>query len=224
MARLARIVVPGIAHHVTQRGNRRQQVFFCGEDAALYITLLAGQLRRHGTVCIAWCLMPNHVHLILVPAVEDGLRRPLGEAHRRYSLHVNRREGWTGYLWQGRFHSAPTDEPHLRNAVLYAERNPVAARLARWAEDWRWSSARARVHSTADPLADLSALDIRGLDWSRELESWSGAAKDEHQRALETGRPLGDAHFVQQLERRTRRALRPGKPGPKSARRMVSSV
>ena len=110
MARLARIVIPGVAHHVTQRGNRRLPVFFSDEDRHLYLALTAEAARGSGTTCLAWCLMDNHVHLVLVPENEDGLRATLGEAHRRYTRHVNFREGWRGHLFQGRFASYPMDE------------------------------------------------------------------------------------------------------------------
>src|SRR5438067_13164956 len=113
MARLARVVVPGVAHHVTQRGNRRQQVFFGDNDYAAYKALLAEGCREAGVEVWAYCLMPNHVHLILVPGDETGLRAALGETHRRYSSRVNQREGWRGFLWQGRFASAPMDDGHL---------------------------------------------------------------------------------------------------------------
>ena len=99
MPRLARRVVPGIPHHVTQRGNRRQTVFFSESDYALYLRLLRRWCADAGTAVWAWCLMPNHVHLVLVPADEDGLRAALAPAHRRYSWEINQREGWRGYLW-----------------------------------------------------------------------------------------------------------------------------
>ncbi|WP_208634149.1 transposase [Rhizorhabdus wittichii] len=109
MARLSRIVVPGVAHHVTQRGNRKQPIFFGDEDRRLYLRLLREGCLRAQVRCLAWCLMDNHVHLILVPDEADGLRAALGEAHRRYTRHVNLREGWRGYLFQGRFASYPMD-------------------------------------------------------------------------------------------------------------------
>ena len=124
MARLPRIVIPGVAHHVTQRGNRRLPVFFGDEDRRSYLALVAAASAEHGTRCLAWCLMDNHVHLILVPASEDGLRATLAEAHRRYSRRVNSREGWRGYLFQGRFASYPMDDAHLMTAVRYVENNP----------------------------------------------------------------------------------------------------
>ena len=131
MARLPRIVIPGAAHHVTQRGNRRLPVFFGDEDRRAYLRLLTAAMAGSGTRCLAWCLMDNHVHLILVPETEDALRATLGETHRRYTRRVNFREGWRGHLFQGRFASYPMDDAHLIAAVRYVENNPVAAGRAR---------------------------------------------------------------------------------------------
>ena len=192
MARLARIVIPGVAHHVTQRGNRRQPIFFNDSDRALYLELLRAGCDAAGVTCLAWCLMDNHVHLILVPKTVDGLRAALAEAHRRYTRHVNFREGWRGYLFQGRFASYPMDdwqvamsprtwlraagqlEPanHLMTAVRYVELNPVAARLVERAEDWRWSSARSHVagrRAAGDPLTDVAALARHVPNWRAML-------------------------------------------------------
>ena len=129
MPRIARIVVPHLPHHVTQRGNRRMKTFFCDEDYLEYLRLLAHWCSRHGNRIWAYCLMPNHVHLIVVPRTADGLRRGIGEAHRRYSRRINFRQGWRGHLWQARFASFVMDEPHLIAAARYVERNPVRARL-----------------------------------------------------------------------------------------------
>ena len=169
MARLARLVVPQVAHHVTQRGNRRQPVFFGDEDYAAYRDLVAAACAAHGVRCLAWCLMPNHVHLILVPAGADGLRAALGEAHRRYSRRINFAHGWTGYLWQGRFASYPMEDAHLMTAVRYVELNPVRAGLARRAEDWPWSSAAAHLSGRPDGLTDLSALAGIHRNWRAML-------------------------------------------------------
>jgi len=110
MARIARVVALGVPHHITQRGNRRQQTFFGSDDYAAYLDLMAEWCGRRGIEIGAYCLMPNHVHLIAVPESEDGLRRGIGEAHRRYSRRINFREGWRGHLRQGRFASYPMDE------------------------------------------------------------------------------------------------------------------
>ena len=117
MARLARIVLPGIPHHVTQRGNRRLPIFFSDDDRSTYLQLLSEAAAASGTRCLAWCLMDNHVHLILLPETADGLRAMLGEAHRRYMRMVNFREGWRGYLFQGRFASYPMDDADRMAAV-----------------------------------------------------------------------------------------------------------
>ena len=116
--RLARLVIAGLPHHITQRGNRRQQTFFNDGDYAAYLELMADWCREEGVAIWSYCLMmPNHVHLIAVPAVEVGLRRAIGEAHRRYTRRINFREKWRGYLWQGRFASFVMDGPHLLAAA-----------------------------------------------------------------------------------------------------------
>ena len=135
MARMARVVAAGVPHHVTQRGNRRQQVFFSDADYQSYLTLLAISCRKTGVAVWAYCLMPNHVHLILVPRDADGLRAALADAHRRYSRDINFRQGWRGYLWQGRFASFPMDDNYLLACARYVELNPVRANLVARARD-----------------------------------------------------------------------------------------
>jgi REP-associated tyrosine transposase len=219
MARLARVVAAGLPHHVTQRGNRRQQVFFGDEDYATYRALLAESCRAASVAVWAYCLMPNHVHLILVPRDADGLRAALGEAHRRYTRHVNFREGWRGYLWQGRFSSFPMDEPHLLAAARYVELNPVRAKLARRARDWRWSSARAHLAGKDDDLVRVHPLLELAPDWAAFLGQGLGAEDHAAIRAGErTGRPLGAPRFVARLEKRLGRTLARQKPGPKPKR------
>ena len=158
MARIARIIAPGVPHHVTQRGNRRQQTFFCDEDYSTYIRLMAQWCGKYKVEIWAWCLMPNHVHLIAVPQTVDGLARAIGEAHRRYTLHINNRENWRGHLWQERFASFPLDERHLLAAARYIEMNPVAAGLAAQPGEYRWSSARAHLQGEADGLVNAAPL------------------------------------------------------------------
>jgi putative transposase len=224
MARLARIVIPGVPHHVTQRGNRRQQVFFADEDYAAYKDLITEACAQHGVRCLAWCLMPNHVHLVLVPPIADALRAALADAHRRYSRRINFAKGWTGYLWQGRFASYPMDEAHLITAIRYVELNPLRAKLVERAQDWPWSSARAHVLGKADGLTDLKPLAGVHRNWramlrhgleAGNLAPEAEAAIEAHQR---TGRPWGDAAFLERLEAQTGRTLKPQKPGPKPKR------
>ena len=211
MARVARVVVPGMPHHVTQRGNRRQQTFFGAEDYAAYLELMAEWRGKHGVAIWAYCLMPNHAHLLAVPRSEEGLGRAIGEAHRRYTRRVNFREKWRGCLWQGRFASFVMDEPYLLAAARYVELNPVRAGLAADAADWPWSSARAHLAGRDDPLVQVAPLRAMIADWRGLLDS----ALDEAQLRdhVRTGHPLGDATFVDRLEQIVGRILRPKKSG-----------
>src|SRR3990172_2582361 len=139
MARIARVTAPGYPHHITQRGNRRQQTYFDDKDYKVYIDLMSEWCKKCKVEVWAYCLMPNHVHMIAVPETEEGLRNAIGEAHRRYTRHINFREGWRGHLWQGRFGSFPMDEKYLLTAARYIELNPVKAGLARSPEEYPWS-------------------------------------------------------------------------------------
>ena len=210
MPRCARIVVPGIPHHVTQRGNRRLPTFFSDGDYALYRHLLREGCAKAGTRIWAWCLMPNHVHLILVPASEDGLRAALGEAHRRYTRLVNEREGWRGHLWQSRFASFPMDEEWLVACARYVELNPVRAGLARRPEDWRWSSARAHLGLGGDGITDAGPLLERVGDWRSLLDGGlDDGAREAIRGGERSGRALGGAAFVAGIGARLGRDLAP---------------
>jgi len=223
MARMARLVVPGYPHHVTQRGNRRQRTFFSDDDYRHYTDLLATYSRIFYTDILAYCLMPNHVHLVMVPSWEDGLRAVLGETHRRYTRYVNFREGWRGHLWQERFHSFVMDERYLLATVRYIERNPVAARLCRHPAEWPWSSARAHLAGNDDSLTKVNPMLERVSDW----EAYLSAGRDSHEahqlieRHTRTGRPLGGGDFVAALENVTGRALAPKPPGRQAAKRIA---
>jgi putative transposase len=222
MARLARAVAPGLPHHVTQRGNRRQTVFFSDDDYRTYRALVAEHCAAEGVAVWAYCLMPNHVHLILVPPEEAALRRALGEAHRRYTRRVNLREDWRGYLWQGRFASFVMDERHLLAAARYVELNPLRAGLVRRAADWRWSSARAHLAGKDDALAEAAPLLELVPDWTAFLAG--GLGEDELEalrRHARTGRPLGSEGFIEGLEARLGRRLKPGKRGRRPKRKVV---
>jgi len=210
MPRTARLVVPGIPHHVTQRGNRRQPVFFSDEDYRLYLRLLKVAVDKAGTRVWAWCLMPNHVHLILVPQTEDGLRASLAEVHRRYTAHVNQREGWRGHLWQSRFASFPMDEEWLLAAARYVELNPVRAGLVQRPEQWDWSSARTHLGLHRDGLTEAEPLLERVSDWATLLESGLEEPRLEELRARErTGYALGGTPFLERIAAATGRDLAP---------------
>lgn len=216
MARLARAVAPGVPHHITQRGNRRQTVFFGDEDYVLYRALLSEQCFAHGITALGYCLMPNHVHLILVPPDERSLAEALSQTHRRYTRHINFRKCWTGHLWQGRFASFAMDDAYLMACARYVELNPVRARLAAHPGDWPWSSARAHLSGTTETLALRDKRFEAVADWAAFLGVEEPPGEAEAMRAsARTGRPLGDAAFVANLERALGRALGRRKPGPK---------
>jgi putative transposase len=215
MVRLPRLVLPGLPCHVTQRGNRRQRTFFEEGDYALYRDLLAAAADKAGAEIWCYCLMPNHVHVIVVPADEDGLRRTFADAHRRYTGYINARHRWTGHLWQGRFGAVAMDEAHLAHAMRYVSLNPVRAKLVARPQDWAWSSVRAHLAGKDDGLVRVApALDRYG-----GFATFLGEGADEDalralRRAETSGRPLGSEAWVTQLETRTGRALAPKKRGP----------
>ena len=213
MARLARIVIPGLPHHVTQRGNRREAIFFEVGDHEIYIDLLAEQALKADVAVWAYCLMPNHVHLILKPKHGDGLGRAVGETHRRYTNFINARGRWTGHLFQSRFCSVVLDDAHLIRAVRYVSLNPVRARLVSRPEDWKWSSVRAHLAAADDRLVSVRpVLDriphLKGLLEIDALDDFSDL-----RRAEATGRPLGAPEFVTGLENLLGRKIARRAPG-----------
>jgi putative transposase len=218
MARIARAVAPGIPHHVTQRGNRRQQTFFNDEDYQFYLVLMSEWCMTFQVDIWAYCLMPNHIHLIAVPETKDGLNLAIGEAHRRYSRRINFREGWRGHLWQGRFSSFILDERYLLACTRYVELNPVRAGLVNKPEDWPWSSARPHMNGKDDILVKTKPLlEIANKPWKMFLSSESQERDIELLRKHErTGRPLGSDSFIEKLELLLYRNLKPQKPGPKT--------
>ena len=215
MARLARVVVPGIPHHITQRGNRRQAVFFSDNDKTKYINFLKEEASKNKVLIWAWCLMNNHVHFVVVPSTEESLSKTFGDTHKRYTRMINFREKWRGYLWQGRFSSFPMDESYLLSAVRYVERNPVEAGVVSKAEDYPWSSAKAHVYRTSDPLLSASFLDECIQDWSKYLCIFEEKQTKQFNRHSKTGRPLGESGFLRKLEQLAGRVFQKAKPGPK---------
>ena len=216
MARLARVVFPGVPHHVTQRGNGGARTFFGDDDYAFYRDLLSLHCREAGVEVWAWVLMPNHVHLILNPADPDGLRRALAKVHRQYAGRVHARQKKTGHFWQGRFGAVAMDEAHLAAALRYVALNPVRARLVERAQDWCWSSARAHLNAREDGVTLIRpALDR----FPRFAELLADAERDALvaplRRSETIGRPLGDECFITRLELALKRNLRPLRRGPK---------
>lgn len=218
MARLARLVIPGIPHHITHRGNRRADVFVHPQDYEIYLSFLRQYAAKAGLQISAYCLMTNHVHLVAVPEREDSLARGVGLAHRRYAVWLNKREGWSGHLWANRYFSTALDDAHHYEAVRYVERNPVRARMVRRAEHYRWSSAGAHCglirDETLDGGNDYARWDVG--DWS----AWLAEPEDTERllalrRCTASGRPCGSDVFIETLQQRLGKSLRPNKRGRK---------
>ena len=217
MSRFPRIVLPGIPHHITQRGNRRQRVFFEDDDFALYLDLITEAARKAGTEIWAYCLMPNHVHLIAVPHDADGLRATFGEAHRQYTGHINARAKWTGHLWQGRYGSVAMSDAHLVNAIRYIAMNPVVAGMVERVDHWQWSSAAAHMARADSNVVKVAPVLERTGDFRVFLEG-NGDAEALFApiaKAISAGRPVGDKDWIAAMEARFGRTLAPGKRGPK---------
>ncbi len=220
MARLSRITVPDLPHHVTQRGNRRQSLFLVDEDYALYRDLMAERCKANGVECWAYCLMPNHVHLILTPKNPEGLSKAVGEAHRRYTAFFNARARVTGHLFQARFASTAMDEAHCLAAMRYLAFNPVRAKLVQQPADWPWSSAGAHVRRRSDALVNVKPLLALAPD-PKELFTLSrNEAHDlfNLETKSATGRPLGSDVFIAAVEKKLGYSVSPRKRGPKVRR------
>ncbi len=215
MARIARVIATGFPHHITQRGNRCQQTFFCDDDYLTYIELMTQWCHKYHVEIWAWCLMPNHVHLIAVPHTKEGLARAIGETHRRYTRRINFREKWRGHLWQERFASFPMDEQYLLATARYVEMNPVAARIVENPEDYRWSSVHAHLVGEDDELTKVAPLLELVPDWRSFLKLTPSDEVELLHLHERTGRPLGKGNFIDKLEIELGRMLRPQKPGPK---------
>jgi len=217
MARLARIVAPGCPHHVTQRGNRREAIFFEPGDQEIYRDLLAEHCIKSSVEVWAYCLMPNHVHLILTPNDAAGLARALGDTHRRYTTFINARARWSGHLFQSRYGSVAMDDAHLVAAVRYVSLNPVRARLVARAEEWPWSSVRAHLARADDELVSVAPVLSRVSDFAAliapgaaDAQLFSGIRSSER-----TGRPLGNSEFIAGLEKILGRRIARRAPGRK---------
>ncbi|MHC4495517.1 MAG: transposase [Planctomycetota bacterium] len=213
MPRLARAVAVGFAHHITQRGNNRQDVFFVDDDHRVYLKLLKEQADKYALELIGYCLMSNHVHIIAIPRAEDSLAKAVGRTHFRYTQYINRFHRRSGHLWQGRFYSCALDERHFWLAMRYIELNPIRARLCRKPWRYEWSSAATHV----DPKARSDVMNlscwydmISAAQWRKQLAAGvSDSDLGRLRSSTHTGRPLGSDSFLSKLERLLGRRIRP---------------
>lgn len=217
MPRVSRAVAIGHPHHITQRGNYRQTVFAEKGDYVRYLELLADFCPKYDLDIWAYCLMPNHIHMVAVPGRQESLARLFNTVHMLYAQYFNRKRDATGHLWQGRFFSCVLDERHLYAAVRYVEMNPVRGGIVPVPQDYPWSSAKAHVTGVHDPVMSARCFLTETIgDWARYLGT------DSDQEAMESvikvtkiGRPCGGDDFVKQMEQCLNRPLtarRPGRP------------
>jgi putative transposase len=217
MARLPRVVVVDVPHHVTQRGNARQVIFRSDPDRLTYLELLRQHCELYRLSLLGYCLMSNHLHLIVVPRTAQARAQTLKHTHGRYASYWNARQSSSGHVWQGRFDSCPLDDSHLWTALRYVELNPVRAGLVEAAPQWRWSSAAAHCGVTTP----ASWLELGWWQKRWTVDTWLGylanGESTEEVTALRqfthTGRPLGSAAFVADLEKSSMRRLAPRKRG-----------
>lgn len=212
MPRLARTVFAGVPHHITQRANRREDVFFTDEDRNQYLEWLIEYSNRHQVEVLAYCLMTNHIHLVLEPFAEDGLQQVLKPLHMRYAQHINRIRGWKGHVWQGRYFSSPLDERYTFAAIRYVERNPVRAGMVRKAEQYPWSSAAAHCDLKTDAVVTRKAHWQKQFKEIGDWSTWLATSDDNEElvqlrRNVDKGIPCGAESFIRKLEQLAGRSL-----------------
>ncbi len=214
-------MLPGVAHHVTQRGNNRQDVFFVEDDRRVYLSYLKGSAERYGLAVSAFCLMTNHIHVVATPESEESLSKTLGRTHLMYAQYVHRLHGRLGHFWQSRFYSCPLDEAHAHNAAAYVELNPVRAGMVKHAWEYVWSSAGAHCGEGGDPSRSLALGEwfeqMPVTEWKATLKAIaeSDGAIEGLRLHTRTGRPLGDDAFLSKVETflgRRVRAVPRGRP------------
>jgi len=213
MPRIARTVVSGYPHHITQRGNNRQDVFFVDDDRRVYLDYLKLNADKYGLEVFGYCLMGNHVHIIATPHNEDSLAKAIGRTHFSYTQYINRFHKRNGHLWQNRFYSCALDERHFMIAMKYIELNPVRARICRLPWRYQWSSAAMHI----DKKSESELLNLKGWYEMISAKQWEKsllAGIDESQvlslrNNTHTGRPLGGDSFLSKLEKLLGQRVRP---------------
>jgi len=215
MARIARVVIEGVAHHITQRGVRSQPIFWNDDDRNYYLLELKKQADIYELEILGYCLMNNHVHFIVIPGHKDSLARAIGETHRLYTRRINFRDGVRGHLFQERFFSCPLDDKHKVSAMRYVERNPVKAGLQTTAWNYNWSSAKLHTGKIKkDILIGFNNWNYSEEEWITLLKS-DPSEKKMIRISSKTGRPCGDVKFFKECERVTSRKLLQQKSGRK---------
>ncbi|OFZ53778.1 MAG: hypothetical protein A2328_09965 [Bdellovibrionales bacterium RIFOXYB2_FULL_36_6] len=214
MVRTARVILEGYPHHITQRGNYRQKVFESPKDMEIYLGFVKGYAEEYDLKVLAYCLMSNHVHFIVIPKDKESISAVFNRAHFRYSQYNNKRKKIKGHLWQGRFYSCfiEDSESYLKQAIRYVERNPVRAKMVKKAWDWKWSSAGEHIGKSETVLKIRKVSEYTGItekQWKKVLEEEDNKYFTEEIRKItNSGRALGDADFIAQMENKLEVLLR----------------
>ena len=226
MPRTARVVIPNYPHHLIQRGHNRQTVFASDEDYLYYLSNLAEWKQAYECKVYAFCLMTNHVHLIVDPGDNpDAIGKLMKRVAGRQTRYVNRLEDRTGTLWEGRFKSSPIDNNrYLLACCRYVEMNPVFAGICEDPADYRWSSCSVKTGNQVISWLDFDPLYL-GLgatteERSRNYRSFLREVISDEERsvilgAVTRGQLTGGASFVDEIEKKLERRIelrRPGRP------------
>jgi len=228
MPRTGRIVLPGLPHHVTQRGNRRQQVFFSQDDYEAYLRFMHNGCRSFQLSLLSYCLMPNHVHLLLVPPTEAALREAVASIHQNYTRFINTKHGWKGHLWQGRFFSCAVQPQIAPIVARYIELNPVRAKLQEDPELYPWSSASLACRGGPDGRSGFGDIHAPQSSWRDFLqggimsESTDDIRRIRH--TVSTGRPFSSNEFLKEMEEKTGLALLKKRPGRKAPSNLADEI
>lgn len=214
MPRTARASVGNIAYHVINRGNGQTTVFHDDDDFAAFVRLIGEASERVAMRVAAYCVMPNHFHLVLWPLDDGDLGAWMQWLMTAHVRRHHRRHGTSGHVWQGRFKAFPIQkDDHLLTVLRYVERNPVRAGLVDKSRDWRWSSRSVMPPAGAPKLRCPLALPA---DWNRLIDDVEPTAQLERVRgSVNRGAPFGNARWVRGTARRLglESSLRPlGRP------------
>lgn len=215
MARIKRIVIPNVPHHVTQRGVRSMNIFFKDEDYVYYKDLLETQCKEHNVEIISYCLMNNHVHLIAIPKYKESLAKAIGETHRLYTRKINFELKVKGHLFQERFFSTPLDDEHLLNAIKYVEQNPVKAYMVKKPWDYKYTSCLKRLNLVEEDTLLSSHDSINRIENYKEFLEEKNSKELIIKEKTRTGKPCGNEIFYNEIKNITGIDYSKKKPGPK---------
>ena len=214
MSRKARIVIPKLAHHITQRGNNRQVIFEEETDYRKYCFWINKYSVLNGLSVLAYCLMPNHVHLIVIPMKANSLSKTFQTVHTLYAQYILKKKNATGHLWQGRFYSCIMDDQHLYRAIRYVEKNPVRGHIVRKAWHYPWSSAQWHMGLSGTSTIHLKNISlVEQTEWKNYLEETDEVFEKKFRTQTFSGLAIGSADFISKMERQVGYSLKASKVG-----------